>query len=378
MNRVTVFRPALMLSIVAILWQSVPLPTIAQRKKTRKDIPAPQTTRKHNPNLPNVVILATGGTIAGAGTSSVGTAYTAGQLPIESLLQAVPEATKVANITGEQVAQVGSQAMNDEVWLKLAKRINELAKKSDVDGFVITHGTDTQEETALFLNLTVKTDKPVVMVGAMRSATAISADGPKNLYDAIVTAASPSSKGRGVVVCMNDNLFSARDVVKVNTTNVDAFHAPNSGPIGFVLDGKVAWYSLSLRKHTTQTEFDISNVDKLPKVDILYGYSNVDPNLVDALVNDGTKGIVIAGVGNGNLYPAVEERVKAAVKKGVVVVRSSRVMSGRTTMDAETDDKVLGTIASDEFNPQKARVLLQLALLKTTDQDTIQQMFLRY
>ncbi|RAJ01612.1 L-asparaginase [Chitinophaga skermanii] len=382
MKRTLLFRWALpVLFSVAILSQFAPNTAHAQKRKKTKveDVPTPQTVkRQHNPNLPNVIILATGGTIAGAGESAVGTAYTAGQLPIESLLAAVPEASKVANITGEQVAQVGSQAMNDTVWLKLAKRINELAKRSDVHGFVITHGTDTQEETALFLQLTVKTDKPVVLVGAMRSATAISADGPKNLYDAIVTAASNTSKGKGVVVCMNDNLYSARDVEKMNTTNVDAFKAPNAGPVGFVLDGKVAWYNMPLRKHTLDAEFDITNVTELPKVDIVYGYSNLDPAAFNAFVNSGSKGIVIAGVGNGNLYPALEAPIKAATAKGIAVVRSSRVGSGRVTLDAETDDKGLGTVASDEFNPQKARVLLQLALLKTNNQQAIQEMFFRY
>ncbi|MGX5818042.1 type II asparaginase [Chitinophaga lutea] len=328
--------------------------------------------------LPHIVILATGGTIAGAGESSVGTAYTAGKLPIDALLNAVPEARKIARLTGEQVASVGSQAMHDSVWLKLAKRINELAARPDVNGIVITHGTDTEGETGYFLELTVKTNKPVVLVGAMRSATAISADGPLNLYNAIVVAANKTSGGRGVLVCMNDNIFSARDVTKTNTTNVATFQSPNTGPLGSVLDGKVEYYHKSIRKHTTETEFDVSGVQSLPKVDILYGYANMNPTLVDALVKDKVQGIVIAGVGNGNLYPTVEERVKQITRDGIVVVRSSRTGSGRVTLDAETDDKALGTVVADDLNPQKARILLQLALLKTRDPRKIQEMFFTY
>lgn len=334
--------------------------------------------RGQNAHLPNVVILATGGTIAGAGESSVGTAYTAGKLPIDDLLNAVPEARKIANLRGEQIASVGSQAMHDSVWLKLAHRINELAKRNDVDGIVITHGTDTEGETGFFLQLTVKTTKPVVLVGAMRSATALSADGPLNLYNGIVVAASKASADRGVLVAMNDYIYSARDVTKTNTTNVSTFQAPNTGPLGVVMDGKVEYYHRIIRKHTHQTEFDVSKVNSLPKVDILYGYANTNPVLVDALVKDGAQGIVIAGVGNGNLYPTVEARVKQITRQGVAVVRSNRTGSGRVLLNAETDDAALGTIAADDLNPQKARILLQLALLKTKDTKQIQEMFFEY
>ncbi|MRG46647.1 type II asparaginase [Chitinophaga sp. SYP-B3965] len=335
-----------------------------------------QASAQHK--LPNVVILATGGTIAGAGESSVGTAYTAGKLPIDALLNALPEARKIANLTGEQVASVGSQAMHDSIWLKLAKRINELAAKPEVDGIVVTHGTDTEGETGFFLQLTVKTAKPVVLVGAMRSATAISADGPMNLYNGIAAAASKRSENRGVLVCMNDQLFSAREVTKTNTTNVATFQSPNTGPLGTVFDGKVEYYHSILRKHTIQTEFDISQVNSLPKVDILYGYANMNPVLLEAVVNDKAQGVVIAGVGNGNLYPTVEKRVKEITRKGVVVVRSSRTGSGRVTLNSETDDAALGTIVADDLNPQKARILLQLALLKTKDTKKIQEMFFTY
>jgi L-asparaginase len=376
MLRSSVFVYGLLLACATSVLQVSPLEVQAQKKrKQRAATTASAASKQH---LPNIVILATGGTIAGAGASSVRAGYTAGKLPIKDLLNALPEASKVANIDGEQVASVGSQAMTDSVWLKLAKRVNELAQRPDVDGIVITHGTDTQSETAYFLHLTVKTNKPVVLVGAMRSATAISADGPKNLYDAIVIAASKSAEGRGVLVTMNEEIYSAREVTKTSTTSTATFKAPNTGPLGYIYDGKVAWYHSSLRKHTTESVFDVSNVSELPKVDILYGYSNADPALVDCLVNNGTRGIVIAGVGNGNIYPTVETKVREAVTRGVIVVRASRAESGRVTLNGETNDRNLGTIVSDDLSPEKARVLLQLALLKTADRVQIQGYFFEY
>ncbi|WP_069659021.1 type II asparaginase [Arcticibacter eurypsychrophilus] len=327
----------------------------------------------------NIMILATGGTIAGVGQAgSTDTRYTAGKLPIDQLLNAVPDIHKLANVKGEQVAQIGSQAMNDEVWIKLVSRINELLGRKDVDGIVVTHGTDTQEETAYFLTLTVKSNKPVVLVGAMRSATALSADGPKNLYDAVAIAADPKSNGMGVLQAMNEKIYAARDVTKTNTTGLEAFGSSNFGPVGFIFNGKPDYYYSSTRKHTLRSEFSNERFTKLPKVDIVYGYANMTATAIDAFVSSGSKGIVMAGVGNGNLYPEAEEALKRAVAKGVVVVRSSRVFSGRTTIDSEVDDKALGFIASEDLNPQKARVLLQLALLKTTNRDKIQQYFFEY
>ncbi|MDW3124660.1 type II asparaginase, partial [Vibrio sp. 1974] len=185
-------------------------------------------------DLPNIKILATGGTIAGAGQSATESIYTAGKVGVESLISAVPSMTNIADISGEQVVSIGSQDMNDEVWLKLAKRVNELLAQDDVDGIVITHGTDTLEETAYFLDLPVKSDKPVVIVGAMRPSTAMSADGPVNLYNAVVTATDEDSKGRGVLVAMNDTIFDARDVPKTNTTSVSTFQSPNFGPLGYI------------------------------------------------------------------------------------------------------------------------------------------------
>ena len=327
---------------------------------------------------PNIHILATGGTIAGTGSSATGTSYTAGQVAIGALLDAVPEIKDIANVTGEQIVRIGSQDMNDEVWLTLAKKINELLKRPDIDGIVITHGTDTMEETAYFLDLTVKCDKPVVMVGAMRPSTSMSADGPFNLYNAVVTAADKASANRGVLVVMNDTVLDGRDVTKTNTTDVATFKSVNYGPLGYIHNGKIDYQRTPARKHTSDTPFDVSKLNELPKVGIVYNYANASDLPAKALVDAGYDGIVSAGVGNGNLYKSVFDTLATAAKNGTAVVRSSRVPTGATTQDAEVDDAKYGFVASGTLNPQKARVLLQLALTQTKDPQQIQQIFNQY
>ena len=297
---------------------------------------------------------------------------------IRDRLDAVPEVNKIANVTGEQIVKIGSQDMNDAVWLTLAKRINELLKRDDVDGIVITHGTDTMEETAFFLNLTVKSDKPVVLVGAMRPSTAMSADGPLNLYNAVVTAAAKESKGKGVVIAMNGLILGAQGATKMNTVDVQTFQSPNSGALGYVLNGKVSYNMESLKRHTTKSEFDVTNLDKLPKVGIVYSYSNVDADVMTPFLNGGYQGIVHAGVGNGNIHQNLFPMLEKARKQGILVVRSSRVPTGPITLDAEVDDNKYQFVASQELNPQKARVLLMLALTKTNDWKKIQQYFNEY
>lgn len=327
---------------------------------------------------PNIHILATGGTIAGTGASATATNYTAGQVAISSLLDAVPEIKNIANVTGEQIVKIGSQDMNNEVWLTLARKINQLMKDPNIDGIVITHGTDTMEETAYFLNLTVKGDKPVVLVGAMRPSTAISADGPLNLYNAVVVAADKASKGKGVLVAMNGNILGAADISKMNTVSVETFQAPNSGALGHVLNGKVTYTASPEKKHTTQSVFDVSQLDKLPKVGIVYGYSNIDADMVAPMLENGYQGIVHAGVGNGNIHKNVFPVLTDARKKGILVVRSSRVPAGPTSLDAEVNDAEYQFVASQGLNPQKARVLLMLALTKTNDWKKIQEYFNEY
>ncbi|MDE7369969.1 MAG: L-asparaginase 2 [Muribaculaceae bacterium] len=328
--------------------------------------------------LPNIYILATGGTIAGTGTSATQTNYTSGQVAISSLIDAVPEIKKIANVTGEQIVNIGSQDMNDEVWLILAKRINELLKNGNVDGIVITHGTDTMEETAYFLNLTVKSDKPVVLTGSMRPSTAISADGPLNLYNAVVTAATEASKGKGVLIAMNGLVLPAHGTTKMNTTDVQTFQAPNSGALGYIFNSKVFYNMITLKRNTTESVFDVTNLTKLPKVGIVYSYSNVDADVMNPFLYNGYQGLVHAGVGNGNIHKNIFPKLEEARKKGIVVVRSSRVPTGPVTLDDEVDDEKYTFVASQELNPQKARVLLMLALTKTTDWKQIQQYFNEY
>ena len=330
--------------------------------------------------LANVMILATGGTIAGTGATSTTTVgYTAATVGVERLIQAVPELKTVANVKGEQVFQIASENMNNEYWLKLAKRVNQLLKQDDVDGIVITHGTDTIEETAYFLNLVVKSKKPVVIVGAMRPSTAISADGPINLYNATILAASEAAVGKGVLVVLNDQINGAREVTKTNTANADTFRSWELGFLGYMQDNKPNFYRQSTRKHTADTEFDVSNLDTLPAVDIVYGYANVNRIPIDAFVAAGDKGIVHAGVGDGSLArPAVEPALIDARKKGVIIVRSSRVGNGIVARNGEAKDDELDFVVSDTLSPQKARILLMLALTKTNDTKAIQQMFYTY
>lgn len=327
---------------------------------------------------PNIHILATGGTIAGTGSSATSTNYTAGQVAIGTLLDAVPGLNDIANVTGEQIVKIGSQDMNDAVWLTLVKKINELMKRPDIDGIVVTHGTDTMEETAYFLNLTVKSDKPVVLVGAMRPSTALSADGPLNIYNAVVTAGAKESKEKGVLVAMNGLILGATNVQKMNTIDVQTFQSPNSGALGYIFNGKVFYNESPLKKHTIQSVFNVDYLSSLPKVGIVYSYSNIEADMVTPLLNNGYKGIIHAGVGNGNIHKNIFPILTDARKKGILVVRSSRVPTGPTTLDSEVDDAKYQFIASEELNPQKARILLMLALTKTNDWEQIQKYFNEY
>ena len=328
--------------------------------------------------LPNVIVLATGGTIAGVAATGTEAGYTSGKVGIDAMIDAVPGIRELANITGEQTANVGSQDMSVEVWLTLANRINELLAKDDVDGIVVTHGTDTQEETAYFLNLVVKSDKPVVTTGSMRPSTAVSAEGPLNLYNAVAVAASPKAKGHGVMLVMNDQIHSAQAVTKTNTTSVQTFMSPIQGQMGAVIYGQLEFYRGPHGIHTSGSEFSIEGVKALPRVDIIYGGVDTPADLITASINLGAKGIVIAGVGNGNMNAAMLEASQKAAANGIVVVRSTRVPTGYVLRNAEVNDDKYGTIASDELNAQKSRVLLMLTLLKDRSTEEIQKIFYTY
>ena len=328
--------------------------------------------------LPRVIILATGGTIAGAGASADRAGYTAGKIPIDDLIGSIPTVKKIATITGEQIASVGSQDMTIDIWKKLAVRANEIFKKNEADAIVVTHGTDTQEETAYFLDLLMNSDKTVVLTGSMRPATAISADGPKNLYDAITVAIDPNSKGKGVLVSFNEGIFDAREVMKLSTTKTNAFGSPNTGPVGQAYDGRVEYYQNSIRGVSNNTPFTVAADTKLPRVDIVYMYADAPSDQIDLLISKKVDGIVIAGVGNGNFNKTFMDGVKRAVAAGIVVCRASRTPSGRVVLHDEINDEELGTIVSDDLTPQKARILLMLGLTKTKDKKQLQQYFFKY
>ena len=328
---------------------------------------------------PKIMILATGGTIAGAQASTTEAGYKSGTFSVDDLIKAVPHLNDVADISGEQVANIGSQTMNHEVWLKLAARVNAVLK-GDTDGVVITHGTDTMEETAYFLSLVVKSDKPVILVGSMRPATAISADGPANLYNAVALAANPEAKARGPLVVLNDEIHYAHEAQKTNSTQLDTFKSPNRGRAGVMNTGKAYFFSQNTTRHTTKSELSVDGktVKDLPWVEVVYSYANFGRDTIDFLVSKGVKGIVLAGVGDGNSTDAAIAGLADAAQKGVAVVRSSRTGSGLVVRNVEVDDDKLGFIAAMELSPQKARILLMLGLLKTKDPKALQSLFMEY
>lgn len=330
--------------------------------------------------LPKIKVLATGGTIAGAQTSTSEVGYKSGSFSIEQLIKAVPKMDQLAELSGEQVANIGSQTMNHEVWLKLAHRINEVLKDDGTDGVVITHGTDTMEETGYFLSLVVKSEKPVVLVGSMRPATAISADGPANLYNAVALAAKPEARGLGPLIVLNDEVHFAREAQKLNTTELNTFRSLNRGRAGVINVGNFHSFGKLGTRHSTRSEFTLEGkaVSDLPRVDIIYSYASFGPDVVDFLVKQGSKGIVLAGVGDGNSTDAVIAALSQAAKKGIAVVRASRTGSGIVVRNVEVDDDKLGFIASMELSPQKARILLMLGLMKTNDPAKLQQYFSEY
>ena len=327
---------------------------------------------------PKIRIIATGGTIAGVSASATSSAYGAGQVGIQTLIDAVPQIKDLADVSGEQLVNIGSQDMNDEVWLKLAKRINQLLNNEGYDGVLVTHGTDTMEETAYFLSLTVHSDKPVILVGSMRPSTAISADGPANLYNGVAALVDPSSKGHGVMACMNNELFEAKALIKTHTTDCATFKGGLYGEVGYVYNGKPVYLHKSVSKQGLTSEFNVNNMTSLPKVGIVYGYANCSPLPMQVFVYNHFVVIVLAGVGDGNFYKDVFDVAVKAQNAGIQIVRSSRVPTGPTNLNGEVDDAKYHFVASLNLNPQKARVLLMLALTKTHDWQKIQQYFEEY
>ena len=325
---------------------------------------------------PNVAILATGGTIAGAGaTVSNSATYQAAKVPVDKLIAGVPELNNTANVRGEQVFQIASESFTNEHLLTLAKRVSALAKQADTDGIVITHGTDTLEETAFFLSLTVHTHKPIVVVGSMRPGTAMSADGMLNLYNAVSVAANPTAQGKGVLVVMNDQIFSARDVSKTTNILTNAFTS-QWGPLGMNVEGKAYWFRAPIKRHTNQSEFNIDTIESLPTVDIVYAYGNVPPTAYEAFGN--SKAIVHAGTGNGSVANRIVPVLQKLRAKGVHIIRSARVPEGFVLRNSEQPDDQHDWLVAHDHKPQKARILAMLALTKTNDTKELQRIFWEY
>lgn len=328
--------------------------------------------------LPNVVILATGGTIAGAGASAVNSAtYAAAKVGVDKLIAGLPELSKIANVRGEQVFQVASESLTNDNLLTLAKRVSALSKQADVDGIVITHGTDTLEETAYFLTLTVRTNKPIVVVGSMRPGTALSADGALNLYDAVSVAGSKDAAGKGVLVTMNDNIDSGRDVSKNVNIKTSAFSS-QWGPLGMVVEGKNYWFRAPVKRHTMNSEFDIDSINALPAVEIAMGYEGVSSTAIDAFSKSGVKAIVHGGTGNGSVANRIVPNLQKARTDGAIIIRSSRVADGFVIRNAEQPDDKYDWVVAHDLRPQKARILAMVALTKTSDTKELQRIFWEY
>jgi L-asparaginase type II len=324
-------------------------------------------------DLPHVVILATGGTIAGTALSAPELVhYTAANISVDQLITSVPGLSTYASLTGEQVCNIASDEMTPEIWQNLSSRVNEVLADPSVKGVVITHGTDTLEETAYFLNLMVRSEKPVVITGSMRPATAISADGPLNLLNAVCLAGDPDAKGRGVLICLNNEINGARDSSKTMTEMVETFRSADFGLLGYIQDGKPIFYRESTRRHTYKSEFNLTGITTLPRVDIVYAYAGMDNTALEAFSANKTEGIVFASMGNGGYPKAVGGELLNLSAKGIPIVVSSRTGTGISI----PDDAAL--ISADTLNPQKARVLLMVALTRTKDPDTIRRIFGEY
>lgn len=330
-------------------------------------------------DLPQVVILATGGTIAGAGAEATNSAtYQAAKVPVDKLIAGVPELGKVAQVRGEQVFQIASESFTNEHLLTLGKRVATLLKQKDVDGIVVTHGTDTLEETAYFLNLVIQSEKPIVVVGSMRPGTAMSADGMLNLFNAVSVAASPDARGKGVLVTLNDELNSGRDVSKAVNIKTEAFKSP-WGPLGMVVEGKNYWFRLPAKRHTVNSEFDIEKMDRLAAVEIAYGYGNVGDAAYRAFAQGGARAIIHAGTGNGSVSQRVVPALRELRAQGIQIIRSSHVNAGGFVVrNAEQPDDQYDWVVAHDLNPQKARILAAVALTKTQDSKALQRIFWEY
>ncbi len=330
---------------------------------------------------PIVRVIGTGGSIAGIGPDRMDFILypeIGDHITIQQSLDRVPEIQDFAEVRSEDLVSVGSTAIGAAEWLGLARRINTIFKdETDVAGVAVTHGTATLEETSYFLHLTVKSQKPVVITGAMRPPTALSTDSDLNLLDAVRTAASPDATGLGVLTVLNNEIQCGRDVTKANTFRVETFRPNELGFLGYAdSDGKVVFYRAPLRRHTVDTPFMVDDMTVLPRVDIVYAYAGADGLLVDAVRNNRSDGLVLAGFGGGTFPPAVIEAAVKLVDDGIPVVLATRSTAGRVVTTPKKEEQ--GFLVSDNLLPQKARILLMLGLTVTKDRHELQQMFYDY
>jgi L-asparaginase len=331
-------------------------------------------------SLPKIAFIGTGGTIASLGRGPLdiqdyGSAGTV--MHTEEILAKWPEAALVADVVPIRYRNIPSTAIDFADWKALVGLCRQaVTDHADLAGIVIGHGTATLEETAYFLNLTVKVPIPVVVVGAQRPSSGLSSDAGMNLVNAIRVAASPEARGMGVLVVLNDEIQAAREVTKTSTSRMQTFRSPDFGVLGHADGDAVAFYRQPVRRRTPDTEFEVSACDSLPRVDIAYAYAGCDGAAARAFVAAGAQGIVSAGFAPGGTSPAEAEALKEAVRQGVVVVQCTRAGSGRTFRGARTRE--MGAVIADNLNPQKARILLALALTVTREPDEIARIFRTY
>lgn len=326
-----------------------------------------------SPLRPRILVLGTGGTIAATAQHATMLAdYTVTE-HINSVLTAVPELHSLASIEAQQVCNVDSRDMTNTLLLRIANHALQALQRPDIDGIVITHGTDTLEETAFFLDRVLPSGKPVVLTGAMRPATALSPDGPLNLYNAVLLATNPLAHQRGVMVLMNDQVHAARFVTKAHTSQADAFRSTDHGCLGLITNGQLHMAQAPLTSASTANPFDLAALASLPLVDIIYDHQNAGQHLYTASVNAGARGIVMAGTGNGSLSPGAVAGATFAAQHGVICVRASRVGAGHVSSSPQ--DLKLGLICANALTPQKARILLMLSLAAGHDMPHIQAHF---
>lgn len=345
--------------------------------------PNPPAMPADTASLPTVVLMSMGGTIASRGDTRLNVSNYGGKgvprVDPEHWLSDLPELKGIANIILEdQRAPVdrpsGQETFED--FRRVAKRLNELALDPKIDGIVVTHGTNTMAEVAWYMDLVVKTDKPIVFVGSQRPWTGLSGDGPRNLYDAVRVAATKEAGGKGVLHCMNQNINTAREVTKMSAYRVQTFKGTDFGPLGFADPDKVVFLREPLRRHTSGSEFAGVDYEKLPDVEVFYSYREAPGYLIDAAVEHGVKGVIIDGTGAGSATTSQTEAIKRAQEKGVVVVMTARVHSGRVQDTIRRREAKI--VPGDDLMPEKARILLQLTLTKTTDLAEVKRIFDQY